>query len=534
MYIIKNRYYCFMLLLLALHQTIESKMPITKKSSQLSAIGSSVLMNAGIGWSIFFPFPTMLYNAGANEYNITSSYKKNSFLFFDILYPGEIETRFEDVAGLDGAKEDIQDVIDYMGNPEKFRRFGARMIKGILMNGPSGNGKTLLARAAAGEVNCPFISVKGSDFSSHWGGVGAERVRQLFAVARQIAPCIIFIDEIDVVAAKRSSSEGGIARDDNKTITVLLTEMDGLCQYEEPVIVFAATNRLDQLDAAIKRPGRFDRIIQIEKPLIKDRMQLLQIAFADSPIADDVDFQKISYYTLGFSGAQIAHLANEAKILAAKQNADAIGIDHIETAYDVMTLGRQTKGMVQTDEELWSTAVHEAGHVIGYLFQDGKIAVHKVSITPRNGMLGVAHMIPLFESYDFTKEDMQNKIVCCLAGRCAQEAFGFGLSTGAASDLEKAQQIAYEMVATHGMVDNFRDISYAHYDDNLPNDVATKMHEEVHKIIEKCRYITIDLIADHKDEIEKIARLLFEKGTVQGDEIYAVLGMQQPVNRCIR
>ena len=498
----------------------ENKFSDTTKHTKHSKISGII--------SLLFPLPVILYNAGCSE-NESESSTKSSGSFFEIYYPGSMNsTTFKDVAGLDGAKEDMQDVLDFLKDSEKFTRMGAKIPKGLLMVGGPGNGKTLLARAVAGEINCPFIGVNGSDFSSMWAGVGADRIQELFRVARKNAPCIIFIDEIDAIATTRSNGNGGVARDDNKTIIALLTAMDGLQQYEKPVIVIAATNRYDQLDEAIVRPGRFDRIIEVTKPLIKDRAQLLNIALAKIPLSDDINIDRIARGTAGLSGAQLANLVNEAIILAVKDNSETLCMRHIEMAHDNITLGRETKGMQQTEKELWNTAVHEAGHLIGYLFQDKTVAVHKVSIVPRGKTLGVAHMLPLTETYSSTKEDMNNLIISFLAGRFAEEAFGFDLSTGAKSDLEAAQEIAYNMVVTYGMANNLRDISYSQYDDHLPNDIATKIHNEVAKIIENCRYLTRKLIGDHIKDIEKIAKLLIKKGTVQGDEIYELLNLPQP------
>jgi cell division protease FtsH len=469
-----------------------------------------------------FPIPVALYNAGYDD-NYTS-------LALPLVRSvNDRQVTFKDVAGLDEAKEDLQDIIEYLKDAIKFTKMGAKIPKGILMNGEPGNGKTLLARAMAGEASCSFIHVNGSDFNSEFMGKNSQKIQELFKSAREKAPCIIFIDEIDSIASKRMQGHGsGGIEDNNNTLNTLLTEMDGFTQDEKPIIILAATNRVDQLDLAILRPGRFDRIVKINKPCIKDRMQLLHIAFQQSPLSDDINIDVIARITIGFSGAELVNLVNEAAILAVKDNASVIWMHHVEMAYDNITLGRETKGMIQTEKDLWETAVHEAGHLIGYLFQDKTVAVHKVSIIPRSRTLGVAHMLPLAESYSSTKDDMMNRIVSCLAGREAELAFGFDLSTGACNDLEKAQQIAYDMVARYGMADDLRDISYSQFDMQLPNDIGTKIHNELHKIIQKCRHITRSLIADHVKDIEKIAKLLVKKGTVQGDEIYRLLNLPQP------
>jgi len=498
-------------------------------------------------WDILFPVPTAIYNAGRNsndnhqhmndsndnnndndDDNDDLKQQKSNDSFYEVIYPGDITASFDDIAGLDNAKEDMLDIVAFLKNPEKFKNMGAKVPCGILMNGEPGNGKTSLARAAAGEIKCPFISVKGSDFISMWIGESGNRIRNLFKLARENAPCIIFIDEIDAVATARSSHCDSGSTENNRTVAALLGEMDGLTQHEKPVIVIGATNRADQLDPAILRPGRFDRIIEITKPLLKDRIQLLKIAFSKKPLAQNVRFDLIASATAGFSGAELANLANEATILALKSDSSTITIEHIESAYDNITLGRETRGMNISQDELWNTAVHEAGHLIGFLFQHTTMGIHKVSIIPRGNTLGIAHMVPLVENYSYTQDDMLNSIVSCLAGRFAEEAFGFGLSSGASNDLDKAQKIAYEMVVKYGMSEGMRDISYNVFRGKLPNDIATQVHNEVNKIIEKCRYTTRNLIADHKNDIEKIAHLLMKKGTVQGEEIYKLLNLPMP------
>ena len=451
---------------------------------------------------------------------------------FGIFHPGDIKITFKDVAGLEGAKEDMQDIIEFLKNPEIFTNMGAKIPKGILMEGGPGNGKTLLAKAVAGEVNCPFITVSGSSFVEMYVGVGPKRVRELFAIARENAPCIIFIDEIDALISKRSGNGGGGQSEYNNTVNAFLVEMDGLSDANSGIIVLGATNRAALLDEAATRPGRFDRTIQINKPFIKDRIQLLENAFAKIELSDDVNIDHIARGTAGFSGAELANLVNEALILAVKDKSTVLSLKHVEMAYDIITLGRENKGMVQSDDDLKVTAIHEAGHLIGFLFQDKTVAVHKVSIVPRGDTLGVAHMLPLVESYSVTKSSMKNKIVSCLAGRYAEEAFGFEPSTGASSDLKRARQIAHEMVVTYGMGDDLQDMAFNPYEERLPNDIANRVYAEVEKIVKECAVITRNLIATHKDDIEKIANLLIEKRTVLGDEIYSLLNLSQPQGVC--
>lgn len=443
-------------------------------------------------------------------------------------------TTFADIAGLDEAKESVQDIIEYLKNPIKFKDMGARIPKGLLMNGEPGNGKTLFARAIAGEINascditCSFIAAKGSDFASMWVGESQNKIKELFETARKHAPCIIFIDEIDAVAQKRTDSQDSASQENNRAVMALLNEMDGFNQEENPIIVIGATNRIEALDPAILRAGRFDRKITINKPYVKDRAHLLGIALAKTCVGQDVNIDNLAQATRGFSGAELTNLINEAIIVAIKDNSATVCMKHIETAYDNLTIGCENKGMHQSKESLWTTAIHEAGHLIGFLFQDKTVGVRKVSITPRGNTLGVAHMLPLTESYSLTKSDMENKIISLLAGRCAEEAFGFELSNGARNDLQRAQEIAYSMVVDYGMSDTLRDMSYNQYGGQLPNDISTKIHHEVQAIIDRCRTKTTQLITEHINDIKNIAEMLMEKKTVLGHEIYTLLNLAQP------
>lgn len=468
-------------------------------------------------------------------YNLYKDYFLPHFTDLDESNNSDLpQTTFADIAGLDEAKESVQDIIEYLKNPTKFKDMGARIPKGLLMSGEPGNGKTLFARAIAGEINascdtkCSFIATKGSDFASMWLGGSQGKIKELFETARKQAPCIIFIDEIDAVAQKRTGSQDSASQENNRAVMALLNEMDGFSQEENPIIVIGATNRIEALDPAILRPGRFDRKITINKPYVKDRAYLLRISLAKTCIGEDVNIDNLAQATRGFSGAELTNLVNEAIIVAIKDNSATVCMKHIETAYDNITLGCENKGMYQSKESLWTTAVHEAGHLIGFLFQDKTVGVRKVSITPRGNTLGVAHMLPLTESYSFTKSDMENQIIALLAGRCAEEAFEFELSNGASNDLQRAQEIAYSMVVDYGMSDALRDMSYNQYNGQLPNDISTKIHHEVQAIIERCRKKTTELITEHINDIKNIAELLMEKKTILGHEIYTLLHLAQP------
>lgn len=444
--------------------------------------------------------------------------------------PGKISTKFADVAGLSGPKADMQDIITYLKNPQIYKKIGAKVPKGVLMNGGPGNGKTLLAKAVAGEVNCPFISINGSAFVQMYVGLGAARIRDLFTTARALSywygGCIIFIDEIDSLALARSGGSGGNTEHD-QTLNALLAEMDGLDVSGSPVIVLGATNRASLLDPAVVRPGRFDRKVEVTKPVIKDRIELLQIALKTVKQAENINIDHIARATQGFSGAELANLINEAAILAANDGKEIVDIKDIELAFDNITLGREITSMQQSQDKKWKTAVHEAGHALSLMVVDQKYALHKISITPRSNTLGVMHMVPLYESYESTQDDMKNAIVVALCGRLAEQEFGMGLSTGASSDLQKAHSIAYNMVASYGMSDALHNISYSQRN-QLPNDIGTQVEREVQKIIDECTVRGKQLVKEHRKAIENIAHLLMEKGTVLGDEVYALLGMPLP------
>jgi len=448
----------------------------------------------------------------------------------EVYLPGDIMTTFEDVAGLSGAKEDMQDIISYFENPMSYVEMGAKVPKGVLMNGGPGNGKTLLARAVAGEINCPFISISGSSFNDTFIGVGSSRVRALFDYADELAVeyggCIIFIDEFDAVASARTALSHS---ENDTTVNELLHRMDGIEKGNNPVIVLAATNRAQSLDPAVLRPGRFDRIVQVNKPYVKDRIELLNIAL-DTVVHDDyIDINDIAHMTIGFSGAELANLINEAAIIAINNYGESVSMFDIELAYDNITLGREIKGMEQSQDKKWMTAVHEAGHAVAVLYnQNDTHAVHKVSITPRSNTLGVMHLLPLFESYDIREQDMRAHIVTCLCGSLSEEAFGFGRGTGLRSDIAVASQIAYDMVVTYGMSPQLNYISYDGFDHNLPNDIATEVHKEAQKIVNECLLQAQSLVELHKKEIEMIAELLMEEGTVFGYEIYELLGLEEP------
>lgn len=450
-----------------------------------------------------------------------------------IYYPGDIQTTFDDIAGLSGAKADMQDIISFLLDPQAFYDIGAKVPTGVLMCGQPGNGKTLLARAVAGMVNCPFISLSASAFAEMYVGVGAYRVRELFKMAKKLSTrygaCIIFIDEIDAIAQKRSGTGGVGDRDYNQTIAQLLQSMDGLDKNEYPIIVLAATNRMEVLDPAIIRPGRFDRHVQVTKPEINDRETLLSNALDKVTHDSDINITRLARITSGFSGAELANLINEAAILAVQSGKTYVDVYDIELAFDHVTLGREITGGERNDQDKWETAIHEAGHAVGYLFGNNKkYAIYKASIVPRSNSLGVIWTIEMHESHKLTEDDMRATIVMGLCGGYAEQIFGFGKSTGPSSDLAQAHRIAYSMVVRYGMSQQLNYISYDEIDFMLPNDIATRVHKEVEKIIQECCVQAEQLILSHKKEITMIANLLMEAGTVLGDDIYTLVGLPLP------
>ena len=442
---------------------------------------------------------------------------------------GEIKTKLIDVAGLEAAKLDVFDIMEFLKNPRAYIDMGAKIPKGVLFQGPPGNGKTLLAKAIAGEVDCPFISVCASEFIEMFVGAGAARVRDLFAKAKELAPCILFVDEFDAMARKRSSiSLGGGADEHAQTLGQLLTLMDGFDMQKYPIIILAATNRAEVLDPAVIRPGRFDRIVEVGKPYLKDRIDILKVHLRAVKKSDEIDVPLIARATMGFSGAELANLINEAAILAVNSKSSCVMMEHIDQAYDNITLGRETKGMDTIDLDMWETAIHEAGHSIIRVFLQDAAPLYKVTITPRGGALGISYALPLREKYSSKEIEMRAQIIVSLAGGLAEQEFGFGKMVGLHGDLMNARNIAYSMVTKFGMSEELRYMSYQDIDHNLSNDVATKIHQEVQKIIDECYEASQILVKAHKDEIEQLANMLMEQGTVFGDVVYRMCGIPEP------
>jgi len=390
----------------------------------------------------------------------------------------------------------------------------------------------LLARALAGETNCPFFSISGSDFIEVFVGVGAARVRDLFVQARKHAPSIVFIDEIDAVGRHRGSGLGGGHDEREQTLNQLLTEMDGFQQSEGSVIVVAATNRPDVLDKALLRPGRFDRRVEVPYPDLKSREEILQVHAKGVKIADNVDLKKIARGTPGFSGADLGNLINEAAIIASKENKDEVTIQDFEEARDKVLLGKEIKSRALTVEDKNMIAYHEAGHaLVQLLLPDVTDPLHKVSIIPRGRSLGVTHSLPEREKYITTKEEMLGVIMASLGGRAAEELVFGKLTTGAYSDFKKATDIARSMVCNYGMAPELGSVLYGQLQGDFAysQNTAKKIDQEVQKIIKKCYDKALNLLKTNRDKLDRLVQALLDKETMYAGEIYALLGIEPRV-----
>lgn len=445
-----------------------------------------------------------------------------------IFMPNTIKEKFASVAGAHEAKEELMDIVDFLKNPGKYRKIGAQIPRGVLLQGQPGTGKTLLARAVAGEAHCPFITVSGSDFVEVFVGVGASRVRDLFAQAKRNAPCIVFIDEIDAVGRQRSGSGHGGSDEREQTLNQLLTEMDGFEVNEEPIIVMAATNRADVLDKALLRPGRFDRIVTVPVPDLISREEILNVHLKKFKIAADIDVNKLARATIGYTGADLSNFINTAAILATKAGLEKITMAQFNEARDDKSMGKLAKTITMSDAEKKITAYHEGGHtLINILSGELVHPLHKVTITPRSGgSLGVTCFLPDREQYLETKEENLAYICVCMGGRAAEMLVCNVMTAGASSDFGQATNLAYDMVTRMGMSES---LGMAVYNaSNMSNETKTKIDVEVAKILENQYQQAYQMLIDNRDKLEIIAQLLLEKEVVDAAEIYEAIGMEMP------
>ena len=438
---------------------------------------------------------------------------------------------FEDVAGVDEAKEELSEVVDFLREPRKFTRLGGRIPKGVLLVGSPGTGKTLLARAVAGEAGVPFFSISGSDFVEMFVGVGASRVRDLFAQGKKNAPCLIFIDEIDAVGRQRGAGLGGGHDEREQTLNQLLVEMDGF-ESNEGVILVAATNRPDVLDPALLRPGRFDRQVVVPVPDLRGRERILKVHSRKTPLSPEVDMEVLARGTPGFSGADLENLVNEAALGAAKLGKDRVDMDDFEEAKDkVMMGGRERRSMILSDEEKRTTAYHEAGHALVAKLLPGTDPVHKVSIIPRGQALGVTMQLPGEDRHNYSKEFLQNTMVVLMGGRVAEELVLDQLTTGASNDIERATKTARNMVCMWGMSDKLGPMSFGDnqgqvflgkeliHDKNYGEETAKLIDAEVRRFVDEAHQKATDLLKENRDILEAISLALLDRETITGEDI---------------
>lgn len=428
--------------------------------------------------------------------------------------------KFDDVAGLDEEKEEMIEIVDFLKKPEKFKKMGARVPKGVLLYGKPGTGKTLIAKAIAGEADVPFISMSGSEFIEMFAGLGASRVRKLFEKARKLAPCIVFIDEIDAIGSRRTSNSGA-ETENNQTLNQLLVEMDGFSS-EETIIVLAATNRPEMLDKALLRPGRFDRQITIPVPDLKGRLEILKIHVRDKKISDDVNLESIAEDTAGFTGAELENILNEAAIVATKNKHEDIENLDIEEAVKKVTVGLEKRGRVYSEKDKKLTAYHEAGHAVVSRYLPTQTNVKEISIIPR----GVAGGYTMYKSdedkYYISKTEMQEKLIALLGGRAAEKLVLNDISTGASNDIEIATKIARDMVTKYGMSDNLGPIDFQGKEpyemQMFGENIGDKIGEEVKKLIDIAYSDALSLLQQHRDKLDMIAQALLEKEKINEED----------------
>jgi cell division protease FtsH len=453
----------------------------------------------------------------------------------------QVKITFADVAGCDEAKDEVSELVEFLRDPSKFQRLGGKIPRGVLMVGPPGTGKTLLAKAIAGEAKVPFFSISGSDFVEMFVGVGASRVRDMFEQAKKHAPCIIFIDEIDAVGRHRGAGLGGGHDEREQTLNQLLVEMDGF-EGGEGVIVIAATNRPDVLDPALLRPGRFDRQVVVGLPDVKGREQILRVHMRKLPLADDVEPMTIARGTPGFSGADLANLANEAALFAARSNEKEVRMDHFDRARDKILMGAERRSMAMSEDEKTLTAYHEAGHaIVGRLVPEHD-PVYKVTIIPRGRALGVTMYLPEGDKYSYNRTAIESQLCSLYGGRVAEELI-FGadkVTTGASNDIERATKMARNMVTKWGLSDELGPIAYGEEEDevflgrsvtqhkNVSDDTARKIDEVVRGILERAYARTTKILTENLDKLHTMAKLLLEYETIDVPQIDAIMDGRDP------
>ncbi|MBA2847666.1 ATP-dependent metallopeptidase FtsH/Yme1/Tma family protein [Thermosulfuriphilus ammonigenes] len=446
----------------------------------------------------------------------------------------QIKITFKDVAGVEEAKEEVSEIIEFLRDPKKFTRLGGRIPKGVLLVGPPGTGKTLLAKAIAGEAGVPFFSISGSDFVEMFVGVGAARVRDLFTQAKRHAPCIIFIDEIDAVGRHRGAGLGGGHDEREQTLNQLLVEMDGF-ESNEGVIVIAATNRPDVLDPALLRPGRFDRQVVVPAPDVKGREEILKVHVKKVPLAEDVNISLIARGTPGFSGADLENLVNEAALLAARKGKEKVSMEEFEEAKDRVLMGRERKSMIISEEEKRITAYHEAGHALVAKLLPGTDPLHKVTIIPRGQALGLTQQLPLDERHTYPKDYLIKRLMILLGGRAAEELVLNQITTGAGNDIERATELARKMVCEWGMSETLGPVSFGKRDEHIflgkelahhkdySETTAVQIDNEIRRLVTDCYEKTKRLLEENINTLHQLAKALLERETLDAKAIDEIM-----------
>ena len=449
------------------------------------------------------------------------------------------KTTFKDVAGVDEAKEELHEIIEFLKEPQKFSKLGGKIPKGVLLVGPPGTGKTLLAKAIAGEANVPFFSISGSDFVEMFVGVGASRVRDLFEQGKKNSPCIIFIDEIDAVGRHRGAGLGGGHDEREQTLNQLLVEMDGF-ENNEGVILIAATNRPDVLDPALLRPGRFDRQVVVNRPDVKGREGVLKVHTATVPLTEDVDLKTIARGTPGFTGADLANLVNEAALLAARDDKKCVGNDDFENAKDKVLMGVERRSLVITEKEKKTTAYHEAGHALVAIKLPGTDPIHKVTIIPRGRALGVTQQLPEDERHTYPKNYLYNNLAIFMGGRVAEEICLGQMTTGAGNDIERATEMARKMVCEWGMSEKMGPLTYGSKEEqvflgkdfsqqkNFSDQTAKLIDQEVKALVMSGYNNAHEILIENRDKLENLALALLDRETLGAKEIQDIVDGKEP------
>jgi len=496
-----------------------------EQSATFSVIGSILLSLLPVLLIGGFFFYMMRQAQGTN--NQALSFGKSRARMFVGNKPA---TTFDDVAGVDEAKQELSEVVEFLKYPEKFSTLGARIPRGVLLVGPPGTGKTMLARAVAGEAGVPFFSISGSEFVEMFVGVGASRVRDLFDQAKRNAPCIVFIDEIDAVGRQRGAGLGGSHDEREQTLNQILVEMDGF-DTGTNVIVLASTNRPDVLDPALLRPGRFDRQVVLDRPDIKGRKAILEVHVRGKPLDKNVELLRIAQISPGFSGADLANVVNEAAILAARRSKKTIAQIDFEEALEKVALGPERRSRVITEKEKWIVAYHEAGHALCFKLLKHTNPVHKISIVARGMAMGVTWSLPQEDRYFRTRHEFEDDIAAALGGWVAEQLhLGGDVTTGASNDIEKASQMARQMVTKFGMSEKLGPLQYGKSDEliflgrqiqeerNYSEDIAKVIDSEVHDIVERARQRAYDVLTQNRDKLDLVVSKLIEQETLETDE----------------